>query len=674
MATKKIILDFKQQPIVGTSFQYKIYINGVLLVYTNSLNYLNLSYKSGGNNTPFQIGLGANLNATINNTLSFLSSVYLANSSSGGYMTTISYARVNDTIEVTITSTAPESNITFWEMLSDDDYIFLRPENPCEAIYLSNGTSVNAETIFALSNAYWLNYQIKNIELNTLKDVVIPSRFDCLFQKGYSYAIQQSGATLLTFNVTASITIANLNLVIINNTLTIGLVASNAILEYSLDGITWQEETIFNDIPVGENTLYVRDTYRCLKQFAITNNGDTNGNVTTPYTYISESNSLRFIKRVNHENCGNYKNQFNTLSCEENTQIANKYIQLFQTCDIDIKTQIKTSYQNIEIYAKDSDNNFTEIVAEKVVNNIGISDKRDCTYYTYNGQLAVLFTSGNLYDYNTTDIIGNYELNGLLPDYGVVGTWVETVYGMLQIANIRLADNGQRSLVFNININLTSPIAGTIQTIYNRESYDIWEFSTNMSLFENLTIQIGIRFYQTEADPNFPDVFWISENILVKERHNHSIEIIWSNSKNTDVYFYSGITMKNRINNCFVNTWLGDGDIQIQKTDSQVISIDATNYNAIEFEALALTTGIIRKIVLALKHDNLIIENVPYKLAENPEIERQGESNFYKIKAKLLEAGDVWNQGTANTQVVFSNVELIGLLGLDETDQYQRIQ
>jgi len=671
MATRKIILDFKQQPIVGTSFQYKIYINGVSLVYLNSLNYLNLNYKSGGNNAPFQIGIGVDLNATINNTLAFLSSVYGANSSSGGYLTTLSYARVNDTIEVTINSTAPESNITFWEMLSDDDYVFLRPSNPCQAIYLSNGTSVNAEPIFALDSG---NYQIKNVQLNQITNVSIPTTFDCLFQKGYTYAIMQGGASLLFFNVTASVTEFNLNLVLTNNTLTIELVASNAILEYSLDGTTWQSETIFNDVPEGENTLYVRDVYRCVKEFTITNNGDTNGNVTTPYTYISESNSLRFIKRVNHENCGNYKNQFNTLSCEENTQIANKYIQLFQTCDIDIKTQIKTSYQNIEIYAKDSDNNFTEIVAEKVVNNIGISDKRDCTYYTYNGQLAVLFTSGNLYDYNTTDIIGNYELNGLLPDYGVVGTWVETVYGMLQIANIRLADNGQRSLVFNININLTSPIAGTIQTIYNRESYDIWEFSTNMSLFENLTIQIGIRFYQTEADPNFPDVFWISENILVKERHNHSIEIIWSNSKNTDVYFYSGITMKNRINNCFVNTWLGDGDIQIQKTDSQVISIDATNYNAIEFEALALTTGIIRKIVLALKHDNLIIENVPYKLAENPEIERQGESNFYKIKAKLLEAGDVWNQGTANTQVVFSNVELIGLLGLDETDQYQRIQ
>lgn len=60
---------------------------------------------------------------------------------------------------------------------------------------------------------------------------------------------------------------------------------------------------------------------------------------------------MRFIKRVTHENCGNYKNQFNTLSCEENLQIPNKFTQLFQGCDT-IKTQVKTSYQNVEVYAK----------------------------------------------------------------------------------------------------------------------------------------------------------------------------------------------------------------------------------------------------------------------------------------------------------------------------------
>lgn len=671
MATKKIVLDFKQQPIVGTSFQYKIYINGVQLVYTNTLNALNLNYKNGGNNSPYQIGIGIDLDTTINNTLSFLSSVWGASSSVGSYLTTITYARVGNTIEVTINSSAPTSSlITIWKVLSDDDYIFIRPENPCSEIYLSNGTSANASVIFGLAPG---NYQIRNVQLNQNINVVIPSTFDCLFQKGYSYGILQSGVALLYFSVTASITIANLNLVLTNNTLTIDVVATNAFLQFSLDGITYQDETIFTDMPFGESTLYVRDAYRCVKTFLVTNDGETNGNVTTPYTYISESNSLRFIKRVTHENCGNYKNQFNTLSCEENLQIPNKFTQLFQGCDT-IKTQVKTSYQNVEVYAKNNAGTFTEITATKIVNNIQIEDKRDCTYYTYNGQLSVLFTAGNTYDYDTTDVNGTYVLNGALPAYGTIGTWIETDYGTMQIANIRLADNGERSLIFNININLLTPVVGTIQTIYNRENYDIWEFDTNMNLFLDKTITIGIRFYQTEVDVNFPDVYWISEKIQIKTRWERSIEVIWSNSKNTDIYFYSGITMKNRLNFCFINTNLSDGDVEIQKTDSQVISIDATNYNPLEFEVLGVTTGIARKLLLALKHDNLIIENVPYKLAENPELERQGQSNFYKIKAKVLEAGDVWNQGTANTQVIYSNVELIGLLQGDADAEYIRIQ
>ena len=80
----------------------------------------------------------------------------------------------------------------------------------------------------------------------------------------------------------------------------------------------------------------------------------------------------------------------------------------------------------------------------------------------------------------------------------------------------------------------------------------------------------------------------------------------------------------------------------------------------------------VRKISLALKHDFLVFENVPYKLSENPEIERQGESNFYTIKAKLLEAGDIWNSGTANTQTIFTNVDLIGLLEANSESEFIR--
>jgi len=675
MATKKIILDFKQQLIATKSFQYKIYINGSIITYANTLNYLDLNYKVGSNNAPFQIGIGTDLNDTINKTLSFLNSVnYVFSGSVGGYMTTVSYARVNDTIEVTIDSTATTNLICVWEMISDYDYISFQTATPCDSIFLTNQSSENAEIIFAYASGV---YNVRNVELGIDRPVTIPNRFDCeTYGRNYGYLFQSGGATLLTFGFTDSLSEVNINAYFSNNNL---IIVINQLgfeflgLLYSIDGVNYQPEALFAGLEIGTYTLRIKDVYGCQKTVSVINNGDTNGNITTPYVFVSESNSIRFVRIVNHQNCGNYKNVFNTLSCQENQDLKpNRFIQLFQSCDT-IPTQIKTSYQNVEVFAKDNLGIETELTANKIVNNIGLSDKRDCTYYTFEGQLAVLFTAGNIYDYDTTDVIGTYELNGLLPPYGIVGTWVETTYGTVQIVNIRLADNGERSLILNINILLDNPTPGTIQTIYNKESYDIWEFNTPMNDFLNKMFTIGMRFYQTEVDELFPDVFYISEKINVKTRFPKSLEIIWYNSKNTDIYFYSGIQMKNRLNFADINTQSFDGNIENQLTDSQVISIDAVNYNGADFEVNYLTTGMIRKIVLALKHDNLIIENVPYKLTENPEVSRMGKSNFYSLKAKLLEAGDVWNQGTANTQTVFTNLELIGLLSGDSEAEYIRI-
>lgn len=681
MKTKKIVLDFKQQPIVGKGFQYKIYVGDTLLTYENSLDYLDLSYKSGGNNAPFQIGLGSNLSNTIDNTLAFLQSGYEFDGFCGGYGATVSYARVNNTIEVTITcdisDSSPYMGISFFEMISDYDYVSLRTDTPCVFAYLNNQTVSSYASINALPEGF---YFLKNNDLNTyVAEMHVPNVFELNLVRGYSYSIldKDTFEILFTFTIYPSVTTYNVFSSVTNNQLIINISGINGYVEsnylFSIDGTTYQSSNVFDGLDIGMYTYYIKDSLGCIKTFTIYNDGSTNSNINTPYTYISESNSIRFANRVVHQNCGNYKNVFNTLSCEENVAIANKYLQLFQTCDT-IKTQIKTSYDNVEVYAKDSDGTFTEIIAEKIVNNIQVEDKRDCNYFSYNGKLCVYYTNGNTYNYDTTTVSGTYQLNGTLPDYGVVGTWIETEYGTFQISNVVILDSGYRAIVFDFNITLSDVVVGTIQTIYNRETYNIWEFDTDMSLFTDKTITIGIRFYQTTTDVAFPDVYFLSEKILVKDRHPRSIEVVWSNSKNTDIYFYSGIQMKNRLNFAFINTQLSDGEIQIQRTDSQVIPIDATNYNAVEFVLLALTTGMVRKMKLALKHDNLVIEGIPYVLAESVNTERQGESNFYKLTAKLLEAGDVWNQGTANTQTVISNVELIGLLQGDNDAEYQRIQ
>jgi len=669
MATKKIILDFKQQPIANKGFQYKIYINGTILTYANSLNYLSLNYKVGTNISPFYIGIGTDLDDTIDKTLAFLTSAnYIFTGFVGGYSVEISYARVGDKIEISITSSATIDLIYVWEMISDYDYVSFQTETPCSTIFLTNQSSVNAQPVFDEVSG---DYSLKNFDLNTSKSVTIPNRFDCEMPRDYSYGLQSGGATLVTIGYRNSLSPINVNAYFNQNDLYVDILNDAGFLLgllYSIDGTAYQSEPLFTDLATGQYTLYIKDVYGCQKTFLVTNNGETNGNFPTPYILVSESNSLRFIRRIDWGNCSNYKNVYNTLSCEENVPVANKYLQLFQSCDT-IVTQVKTSYENVEVATSDG----TEITATKIVRNIQISDKRDCIYYTYNGSLAVLFLEGDIYDYDTTDVIGTYELNGLLPDYGVVGNWVETPYGTLQIVNIRLADNGERSLILNASINIVDTLNSTIQTIYNRENYDIWEFTLAMADFLDLTFNVGIKFYQTVVDENFPDVYYISEMIQVKTRHARSVEVNWYNSKNTDIYFFSGIQMKNRLNLAFVATQVSDGEVDIQKTDLDVVAIDATNYQGVEFQALNLTTGMVRKIILALKHDNLVIEGVAYKLAENPEYERLGESNFYRLTAKLLEAGDVWNSGAISSQNIFGGTtELIGLLEGDADSEYIR--
>jgi len=676
MATKKIILDFRTQPIVDSYFRYQVYVNGSVLKYDNGLDIVDIKYKAqgSGNINPTDIALGLNLNDTIDRTLLFLNSAdYNYEASLGGYPVSVSYERLDNTIEVSISieiSGVSESIIRVWKVLCDFNRILIRPENPCEYAYLSNAVTLDADEIEAIYSLPNGNYRLRNNDLNTVKNVTIPTTIDCYLQRGYTYNILNGLETVASFYTKKSIVVENLTMYFAGDSLYVILSGFDEGLTfmYSLDGFQYQSSNVFSGLSVGSYTVYIKDSLGCVKTFEMDNPGTgSNLNAVTPYYLIPDANSLRFIKRVVHNNCSNYKNRFNTLSCEENTPIANKFIQLFQTCDSSIKTQLKTSYQNVEVGAGD-----TEITPTKIVRNIGIKDYRDARYLNYEGNLAITYTTGRRYDYDNGNVIGVYSLNGLLPEYAKIGTWLETDYGILQITNIIINDSGNRILIMNSTLVITDP-TGRVKVIYNRENYDIWEFELNMSMFANLMFNVGIRLFQDEPDEKFPDLYFISEKISVKERWTRTIEVIWRNSKNTDVYFFSGITMKNRLAFSDISTYIADGTIENQRTDSQVISIEASNYNGAELEISNLTTGMVQKINLALKHDYLVINEVAYKLQDNPELERQGKSNFYKLTAKLLEAGDVWNNGTLDQQI-YADAELIGLLKGDGENEFIQIK
>ena len=98
---KKIIIAFNAQPdTLEVGWDYSISINGFLITYSNTLTASTVLYMPYGYTItdPIELAIGANLDETINKTLSYLQTYFV-----NGY---ISYSRVNNTIEVRIEADA----------------------------------------------------------------------------------------------------------------------------------------------------------------------------------------------------------------------------------------------------------------------------------------------------------------------------------------------------------------------------------------------------------------------------------------------------------------------------------------------------------------------------------------------------------------------------------------
>lgn len=94
MATKKITIGFNGKPGLGFAFGYRLSLNGEYINYQNAKNYLQLFWIPRPNEPLYDVELKSTLNDSIDNLLLFMQTYWVNNK--------ITYARVNDTIEVTI--------------------------------------------------------------------------------------------------------------------------------------------------------------------------------------------------------------------------------------------------------------------------------------------------------------------------------------------------------------------------------------------------------------------------------------------------------------------------------------------------------------------------------------------------------------------------------------------
>ena len=479
-------------------------------------------------------------------------------------------------------------------------------------------------------------------------------------------AITESDTLNVTTPQTLSASSVTVNIINSPGGATVNIVVSNVnglVLEYSLDDITYQSSNSFSGLLDGSYTAFVKDQLGCKvsKGFDVeTFTPDVS--VTIPEFLLSKAMSIRFKRDIVWNNCSDYKNEENTLSCESNVLLPYTTVQQFQTCDI-ITTQFKSNYdtRNANVIKSDGTKDALSLVQKS--SNIGRKSKLDSTYYAINEtQTGVYFTTGDTYDYDTSLQNGTYALNGALPDFGIINNFIFLDgIGWFTIVDIIFNDSVNADVLVIEYVYAGVPATIVASSIYNVENYEIYEFDVDFSQYDGQEIQVEVL----TTDAVFSSIRMLSELIEVDTRFEDTIELNYWNPTNTDVFYSTGIKNKIRLN--YENfTASIDPSIDKLNTDTNSILLNSTMYENNILTLSPVTVGIMRQVTQALLHKELYVDGVKYTISDPPEAEPFGQTNLLIITATLTKDGNVYNSEVeGGIKDVQGDSTIIGLLKSD---------
>lgn len=516
---------------------------------------------------------------------------------------------------------------------------YIESINPCTHVKLRVTTSIQADS---MSSPISQSVTTNPFEFEVLRSGgVLPKNINVTVETNDSQI-----ATLSTI-IPNTLTVDNLDIVIVNspNGATVQIFVNNSTglnLQYSLDNATWQTDNIFTGQASGDYTLYVKDQLGCSvsKTYSV-----SDVSVVEPFYYLSKSNSFRFVVESIGGVATDKRIDANRMSCNDDVELPYKIYQRFKNTDI-IPTQLKSNYETRTIKVIDTDGNQTILNDDQLTTNRGLKDSRDCIMYNYgDAKTGIYFTSGNKYNYDTgIDTGEDYTLNGALPEWGVVGNYINIDTAWFQIKDIIFDDEKLAEVLLIEKVYTGLEVVKKVSIIYDRENYDVFEFSVDMSLFNLKVIEIEISLNGTNVD----EVILRSEKIQVGDTTDFK-EIIYYNDTNTDVLYTSGIQ-----NKLWLRTEKIDkkpiGESENHQTDNDVILIDASSKEAKNFIFESIPEALMVKLFIALHHRKLFINGEKYVLQEAPEIEGGIEdTNLYDLTVTLIKTNEVYNAKSSDS-------------------------
>ena len=405
---------------------------------------------------------------------------------------------------------------------------------------------------------------------------------------------------------------------------------------------TLTSNNIFVGLEVGVSyKLDITDQFGCALKIkvAFTEIGLLQGEDQTPYFYISKSNALRFALQGQSQ-----KTDESTLSHEAAVDLPYQEVQQFYASDI-ITTQFKSNFSNHYATWVADNGTQTPLVIEKKTNNIGVFEKRDANVFSYdtaNGKTAIYFTSGNIYDVND-NFVNSYYLNGGLPEWAKVGALIQYEQAYFMIEEI-VFDNDKNAYlaIFSYMYPGTGISIRPITCIYNREEFDVFEFTMNGSVALLANGSVALLANGSVAPVNFE---YKSEKIKCEPTAiQELLEIKYWNTTNLDVMYSTGIKHLLRVPHLSIKGKL-DENSEVNKSDTNTSLLKADLYEVDEFKFAPVTKGIWRKLCQALSHNQVFINGVGY--VKNGSFNTDGplgQSNLYVLTATMIKTGNIYNE------------------------------
>lgn len=356
-------------------------------------------------------------------------------------------------------------------------------------------------------------------------------------------------------------------------------------------------------------------------------------NVVNPYIFISQHNSIRFAKQLNWDNTYKPKTIENTLSYQEDGLNQKNYYQLFQNGD-SVRTQIKTTYKGIRIEIKGCCNDFSRnIVPIKRSNYLNHYDYRTATAYTEAGKLHLFFKTGYILD-EDFNYLEPYNLYQYIPDWLKIGKNIE-VEGFGEITIDQIVWNNDEGC-YVLKTSQSAAISGTqtvfVTSVYNKFDYEVWEFDMGFGCLDEGKYQILITF----TNSGFDTVYYKSEMLHIKQKHENTHLFVYENSKNHQINYSRGIQHMMRLEYEDTLSFSSEGEHIVHKTDENSILLRASTFENYEMALSPLPTGMAEKVTLALTNDILFVDSRAYVTDGKPSYERLGSSNLYDLKQKLI--------------------------------------